>query len=302
MMAKPKKTDDDGAAPSGLSEAELLKSHEGLVRHMARRFGLADEDGYQAARIGVLVALRRFDPSRGTKFSTLAVWLIRKELQDEMRTRWCLSMPHQKRWWLERVRKARRADPSAPDSLIAAQAGMSERRLRVFDAISSMQATGFESRVRDDSRSLADILGDGLDVEGVLVDADERDVISTAIDALGERNATILRLRLSGLAQHEVASHIGISKARVGQLEVKAMDNLRRVLLGLLAPESASAKQWKPSLSGPHSPYSPDETKKAVAMKIRGASSRDIAAALGRSAKSVRKFFAREVSRRRASQ
>lgn len=217
-------------------EAEQLQSHEGLVRHMARRYGLADEDGYQAARIGVLMAMRRFDPSRGTKFSTLAVWLIRKELQNEMRTRRCLSMDDSKRRLWDLVRKARHADQSAPDSLIAAQAGMSVRRLRVFDAISSMCATGIESRARDDSRSLADILGDGLDMEGVLADADERHIINAAVDALGERNATIIRLRISGLTQRQTAEHIGISKARVGQLETKAMDKLRRVLLDLLAP------------------------------------------------------------------
>lgn len=98
----------------------------------------------------------------------------------------------------------------------------------------SLKATGLESRVKDDGRSLAEVLGDGLDVEGVLVDADERAAINTAIDALGERNATILRLRLDGLSQRDVASRIGISHQRVGQLEVQAMDRLRRVLLAIL--------------------------------------------------------------------
>ena len=218
------------------SEADQLKSHEGLVRHMARRYGLADEDGYQAARIGVLLALRRFDPERGARFSTLAVWLIRKELQDEMRTRRIVSMPSHKHWEWGRVRKARQADPSAPDSLIAAQAGMSLRRLQIFDAIPSMHAIGIESRVRD-SRSLAEVISDGLDVEGVLADADEHEVINKAVDALGERNASILRLRFSGMTQRAVASEIGISHSRVDQLERKAMGKLRRVLLDLLAPE-----------------------------------------------------------------
>jgi len=75
------KAGDEGA------RARLLAGVEPLIRWWMSRVRWAGdwEDGLQEGRVGVLEALRRFDPERGAKFSTWAGWWIRRAIESAMR-------------------------------------------------------------------------------------------------------------------------------------------------------------------------------------------------------------------------
>ncbi|MBU0608579.1 MAG: sigma-70 family RNA polymerase sigma factor, partial [Armatimonadetes bacterium] len=77
--------------------AALIERHEGLVRHVARQYmnsGEAYEDIVSVGHLGLVNAVDRFDPERGTKFATFAVPTIKGEIRRYFRDRtWGLRVP-----------------------------------------------------------------------------------------------------------------------------------------------------------------------------------------------------------------
>ena len=71
----------------------LLTSHLRLVAKVAmgyRRYGLSTSDLISEGNIGLMQALKRFDPERGVRFSTYAVWWIKAAIQDYVLRSWSL--------------------------------------------------------------------------------------------------------------------------------------------------------------------------------------------------------------------
>jgi len=89
----------------------LIERHEGLVRHVARSYvsaGEAYEDIVSVGHVGLINAVDRFDPDRGTKFATFAIPTIRGEIQRYFRDRtWGLRVPRRIQELSMRVRDAR---------------------------------------------------------------------------------------------------------------------------------------------------------------------------------------------------
>lgn len=70
-------------APCEVWDKQTYRRYKGLAVHFVRRSGVSFEDGVQAAMIGIVRALRRFDEDRGVSFSTYASYWIRHELGRE---------------------------------------------------------------------------------------------------------------------------------------------------------------------------------------------------------------------------
>ncbi len=218
---------------------ELVARFLPLARQLARRYQRGAEpldDLIQVASIGLVKAVDRFDPSRGTAFSSYAVPTILGELKRYFRDAgWAAHVP---RGMQERVmsvnqavaRLGRQLGRSPSPTEIADELG--ERTEQVLEALEASIA--YDAVSLDTPRS-SDEAGDTYaDTVGAVDERFELVEYTTAIAptmrALPERDRLVLKLRFEDdLTQLEIAERIGVSQMHVSRLIRRALARLRTV-------------------------------------------------------------------------
>lgn len=232
--------------------AHLIERHEGLVRHVVNDYrdsGAPYEDLIGVGHIGLVNAVDRFDPERGTKFATFAVPTIRGELRRYFRdSMWGVRVPRRVQELSLKVRDAAEefasehgVAPKVRD--LAARLGVTEEA--IIEAIevgnqyelASIEESGPEGDDPDGGLSVADRAGE---VDEILEALGDRDQIEWALKHLPPRERVIVKLRFfAEMSQQQVAQRLGISQMHVSRLQRKALERLRR----LLASEEPKKRQ-----------------------------------------------------------
>jgi RNA polymerase sigma-32 factor len=236
----------------------LITAYMRLAISMAakfRRYGAPMNDLIQEASLGLMKAADKFDPDRGVRFSTYAVWWIKASIQDYVMRNWSMvrtgSTSSQKALFfnLRRVQaKLEREASAAGEELdgyqlrekIASEIGvpladveMMEGRLSGSDySLNATQSTEDEGRewidaLEDDSAQAAEV------VEGSHDTARLRDWLIAAMGTLNPRERFIVterKLRENGRTLESLGEELGLSKERVRQLEAAAFAKMRRSL------------------------------------------------------------------------
>jgi RNA polymerase sigma-32 factor len=235
----------------------LVTAYMRLAISMAakyRRYGASMNDLIQEAGVGLMKAASKFDPDRGVRFSTYAVWWIKASIQDYVMRNWSLvrtgSTSSQKSLFfnMRRVRAKLEREMSAEGASfsqeemrrgIAEELGcplrdveMMEARLAGSDFSLNAQQSGEEGRewveTLEDENPLAE--------ESVSRDSDMATARQWLVDAMGaltEREKMIIAARKLGDAPETLESlggKLGLSKERVRQLEAQALRKMRKRL------------------------------------------------------------------------
>lgn len=211
-----------------------------LARQLARRYQRANEpldDLMQVAAVGLVKAVDRFDPERGTAFSSYAVPTILGELKRHFRDcGWAVHVPRgmQERVMavnqaIARLSRAHGRSPCAAE-LAAALSLTTEQVLEAMEAAVAYDAVSLDgSRApdQDDGDSYADSLGAD-DERFELVEYGA--TIAPTLRALAPRDRMVLHLRfVEDLTQSEIAARIGVSQMHVSRLIRRALERLRAV-------------------------------------------------------------------------
>jgi RNA polymerase sigma-B factor len=208
-----------------------------LAREFARRFMYTDEpfeDLLQVACLGLIKAIDRFDPGRGTKFTSYAAPTILGELKRHFRDKgWAM---HVSRDLQERSLAVRREIEALSKRLgrspkvreVARSLGCSvDDVLEAQEAAASYEAASLDASTapgNDEAAMLVDLIG-GEDAAYELVES--RDAIATTWKALPETERTVLQLRFTDdLTQREIGERIGYSQMHVSRLLRRALDRL----------------------------------------------------------------------------
>jgi RNA polymerase sigma-B factor len=224
--------DGDIAAREELAERFLP-----LARDLALRYTYTDEpfdDLLQVASLGLIKAIDRFEPGRGTKFTSYAAPTILGELKRHFRDKgWALHMPRDLQ---ERTLAVSRATEALSKELgrspkvreVAAELGCSiEDVLEAQEAAASYETTSLNAPTAhddDDAAALVDLIGDE-DSAYELVES--RDAIASTWRALPEVERSVLELRfMHDLTQREIGEQIGYSQMHVSRLLRRALDRL----------------------------------------------------------------------------
>ena len=217
--------------------AELVERWMPLARQLARRYGRSSEpfeDLMQVASIGLIKALKGFDPDRGKAFSSYAVPTIMGELKRHFRDRtWSVRMPRSLQELAMKVEDARERlsgelcrSPSIAE-LAAATGATDEEVLEALQAGDAYHATSLDAHRTDDEDgfNLADLLGG--DDDGYRL-AEHRVLLTSVLEELDERDREILRLRFEeDMTQHEIAAIVGVSQMQVSRLLRRSLNVLR---------------------------------------------------------------------------
>jgi RNA polymerase sigma-B factor len=219
---------------------ELVERFLPLARQLARRYQRTNEpldDLMQVASVGLVKAIDRFDPERGTAFSTFAVPTILGELKRYFRdSGWAVHVP---RGMQERSMKVDQAvdalhrklgrTPSVKE--VAAELALSQEEvLEAIEVHSAYEALSLEQQRGDDPDSGSTY------VDAIATEEERYEVveyaatIAPALRALSPRDRLILHLRFSeDLTQSEIAERIGVSQMHVSRLIRRALTRLRAV-------------------------------------------------------------------------
>lgn len=244
----------------------LIQAYMRLAISMAgkfRRYGAPMGDLMQEAYLGLMKAAEKFDPDRGVRFSTYAVWWIKAQIQDYVMRNWSLvrtgSTASQKSLFfnlrrvqarLEREAQAAGVILSGPElhRAIATEIGVAIGDVEMMDLRLSGSDFSLDAPRSDDedSRSWIDSLqADGEDAEmdvALRHDADMlRQWLIIAFSELTAREQIIVRerkLRDDPRTLESLGQELGLSKERVRQLETAAFGKMRRSLESI-SPEVA---------------------------------------------------------------
>ncbi|MEI6099166.1 MAG: RNA polymerase factor sigma-32 [Alphaproteobacteria bacterium] len=220
-----------------------------------RRYGSAMSDLTQEAAMGLMKAAEKFDPDRGCRFSTYAVWWIKAQLQDFVMRNWSLvrtgSTTSQKSLFfnLRRVEAKLRREALAPgqvmdvDTLhaaVAAELGVSVAEVAMMDGrLAGSDASLNASPASDeDGRAWIDILEDeGAQAAEIVAarhdNAALRAQLSRALSSLTDRERLIVcarQLQDQPRTLESLGIELRLSKERIRQLEAAAYGKLRRRL------------------------------------------------------------------------
>jgi RNA polymerase sigma factor (sigma-70 family) len=228
---------------AGQAAREALVLHNlPLVLSIAGRFRHSDlgyDDLIQEGILGLLKAADRYDPDRGTRFGTLAVWWIRQSIGRAIaNTGRTIRLPVNRAWKLGQLRRytAQLAQASGDEpavETVAEMAGVSAEMaaglLRDGQSVVSLDAPADP----DDRAALERIAdNDAADPETAMVQRSLHQVLEDALERLDEREAQILRMRF-GLGGGEsrplraIAAEWRMSPEGVRQISERAISRLR---------------------------------------------------------------------------
>lgn len=253
MLARRSHAGDSDAA--GL----LIRSHLRLVIKVAsryRNYGLPMNELIQEGNIGLIQAVERFDPERGVRLATYAMWWIKAAIQDYILRSWSLvrigTTAAQKSLFfnLRRLKaKIRQTDESlSGDEVrqIAELLGVRDRDVTMMEQRLSGSDQSLNMTVSDEGNDewIEHLASGEASQEETLADQDmrrfQRRLLRRALDALTNRERLIIRRRhLTEAAEtlETLGKELGISKERVRQIEARAM----RKLADLVTPELSRA-------------------------------------------------------------
>src|SRR5687767_4669643 len=216
---------------------ELVERFLPLARDLALRYTYTDEpldDLVQVASLGLIKAIDRFEPGRGTKFTSYAAPTILGELKRHFRDKgWSLHVPRDLQ---ERTLAVSRATEVLSKELgrspkvreVDEHLGCSvEQVLEAQEAAASNEAASLDApagREDEESAALIDLLGDE-DSSYDLVE--DRQAIASTWPSLPEVERQVLELRfLHDLTQREIGERIGYSQMHVSRLLRRALNRV----------------------------------------------------------------------------
>ena len=246
---------------------KLVTSHLRLVAKIAmgyRGYGLPLGEVISEGNVGLMQAVKKFDPEKGFRLATYAMWWIRASIQEYILRSWSLvkmgTTAAQKKLFfnLRKVKgqmKALEEGDLRPENVttIATKLGVTEDEVISMNRRMSAPDSSLNAPLRADSEGEWQdwLTDDSADQETMLAERDEMDerhaLLTDAMADLTEREQAIIRarrLKEEPATLEELSAQFGVSRERVRQIEVRAFEKLQKAMkagLSRLRSDAAGA-------------------------------------------------------------
>ena len=252
MLAKRYKEHGDTEAAH-----KLVTSHLRLVAKIAmgyRGYGLPVTDLISEGNVGIMQAVKKFDPERGFRLATYAMWWIRAQIQEYVLHSWSLvkigTTSAQKKLFFNLKKLKNQLSSIDSGDLSPENAREIATRLNVKEA----EVLDMNNRLFSGDQSLniqvgsegdaewQDMLVDSHDTQDkIIANADElsyrKKIFEQAINILNDREKEIIKLRKlkdKPVKLEELSKKFNISRERVRQIEEKAFEKLQKQVLNII--------------------------------------------------------------------
>jgi RNA polymerase sigma-32 factor len=233
------------------SAGRLVLSHLRLVVSVARGYlgyGLPHADLIQEGNVGLMKAVKRFDPDRGVRLVSFALHWIRAEIHEYVLRNWRLvkiaTTKAQRKLFFNLRSHKRGLDSFTQDQVheLARELNVKPEDVREMEMRIAGGDTALEAPVEREEESFAPIayLTDADAEPSRILESGEiefkrSEVLAQALGDLDERSRRIMETRWlreseDQLTLHDLAAEFGVSAERIRQIEVKAMQKLKKVL------------------------------------------------------------------------
>jgi RNA polymerase sigma-32 factor len=243
---------------------KIIKSHQQLVKSIARKYqgyGLPLEDLMAEGQIGILQAVKGFDPDRGFRFSTYARWWIRSSIQSYVMNTWSLvktvTTTVQKKLFFKLRSQLNQEELKKGDKLTHEDL----ERIAKDNNIALKEIINMQGRLRTKDESLNNILeaDGGVEWQDLLPDNQENIELLFAHNQELEQRFSTLKEGMSCLNERErfiikerrlleppetlesIASKLSLTKQRVHQIELAAFKKLKMEILRLTKIQKKNA-------------------------------------------------------------
>ncbi|MEM9277997.1 MAG: RNA polymerase sigma factor RpoH [Pseudomonadota bacterium] len=234
---------------------QLVTSHLRLVAKIAmgyRGYGLPIGEVVSEGNVGLMQAVKKFDPEKGFRLATYAMWWIKASIQEYVLRSWSLvkmgTTANQKRLFFN-LRKAKSRIQALDDgdlnpdqvAQIATQLGVSED-----EVVSMNRRLGGDASLNAPIKAAEGESGEWQDwlvdesenAEAMLVQQDEldnrREMLTNSLDVLNDREKRIFiarRLEENPVTLEELSGEFDISRERVRQIEVRAFEKVQKAVV-----------------------------------------------------------------------
>lgn len=246
MLAKRYKEHGDNEAAH-----KLVTSHLRLVAKIAmgyRGYGLPVTDLISEGNLGIMHAVKKFDPERGFRLATYAMWWIRAQIQEYVLHSWSLvkigTTAAQKKLFfnlkkLKKQLKSINEDNLSPENVRQIASRLNVKEAEVVDMDNRLFASdqSLNTHITNDTESeWQDMLIDEKNTQDIIIEnLDEfkyrKDLVTKAMKVLNPREQEIIKLRRlldKPKKLEELSKKYKISRERVRQIEEKALQKLQR--------------------------------------------------------------------------
>jgi RNA polymerase sigma-32 factor len=250
---------------------KLVTSHLRLVAKIAmgyRGYGLPIAEVISEGNVGLMQAVKRFEPEKGFRLATYAMWWIKAAIQEYILRSWSLvkmgTTANQKKLFFN-LRKAKSKISALdegdmrPDQvkLIAKRLGVTEQ-----DVVDMNRRLGGDASLNAPIREEGDagewqdwLVDNSPSQERILAESEEfdnrRDALSQALTVLNERERRIFearRLAEDPITLEQLAEEFGVSRERVRQIEVRAFEKVQKAVKNRVATmETPAARTAVPA-------------------------------------------------------
>jgi RNA polymerase sigma-32 factor len=259
VLAKRWREHSDSAAAH-----RLVTSHLRLVAKIAmgyRGYGLPIGEVISEGNIGLMQAVKRFEPEKGFRLATYAMWWIRASIQEYILRSWSLvkmgTTANQKKLFFN-LRKAKSQISAFEEgdlkpenaAAIATKLGVSQQEVVEMNRRLSGDAS-LNAPMREEGESEWQdwLVDDSSNQESILAESEEsanrRAALAQALGVLNERERRIFearRLAEDQLTLEELSAEFGISRERVRQIEVRAFEKVQQAARERVAKVEAPAR------------------------------------------------------------
>ncbi|GAB3376391.1 RNA polymerase sigma factor RpoH [Spongiibacter taiwanensis] len=228
---------------------QLVMSHLRFVVHIAKSYtgyGLPQADLIQEGNVGLMKAVKRFDPEKGVRLVSFAVHWIKAEIHEYVLRNWRIvkvatTKAQRKLFFNLRSAKKELAWLNNDEvHAVAEDLGVDVAEVRRMEGRLSSVDIGFDADADDETGPVAPVhyLEDNSSDPALVLEADDweessHQQLSYALSELDERSRDILQARWLGenkATLHELADRYGVSAERIRQLEQAAMKKLRAAM------------------------------------------------------------------------
>ena len=246
---------------------QLVTSHLRLAAKIAmgyRGYGLPQAEVISEANVGLMQAVKKFDPEKGFRLSTYAMWWIRASIQEYVLRSWSMvklgTTSAQKKLFFN-LRKAKNRIGALEEGDLRPE---NVERIANDLGVTETEVVSMNRRMSGGDASLNAVVGsdgegqtqwqdwledDSVDTAGDYEQSDElnarREILAEAMDVLNDREKDILmqrRLSEETITLEDLSGQYDVSRERIRQIEVRAFEKLQKRMQDLAREKGMLAK------------------------------------------------------------
>lgn len=226
----------EGGAGMDAAIERFLLANLRLVLYQVSKIKIEDadqqQDLIQEGNIGLITAIKKFNPSYGCRFSTYALWWVRQSINRCLEKDRTIKIPTYRQDMNKKILSAYRemGENQSVIPKLCDYFGLPEKDIML--ALTPCSCTSLETEVSD-GMSIMDLLGEDDDFEGRLLEKERQDQILLLLSALEKHEKIVIEKRfgLGGqdpTSYQKIGEEMGISRSQVCQIVSKTLKELRK--------------------------------------------------------------------------